>query len=811
MTRTNLTLRVATESDWHVGTGAGRAGGVDRVVARDTDGLPYVPAKTLTGIWRDGCERLVRGLNGGQEHGPWTPWLEYLFGSQPALAVGAVISAPRPAALAVRSAHLPKELRDGLLKNTASAELLTALTFVKVGVSIDPESGRAKEKFLRFEEMARAGAILETSDCVVDLPDDPDARAACLALLVAGAALVERFAGKRRRGAGRCRFEVVGNLLAGAIEWIERHPDPPHLRPPEPLDLRGITTEGAADRASAGEGPAEDGWRELELTITTLSPLSVPKRVVGNVGETLDFLPGHHLLPIVSRSLVRAGADPAVLFGNADVIVMPATIVVGGARGRPVPLALEAPKRGAAEAGRVVNQLRRPPDDVLEQIGPRKQIRSGYVGPTVHDTAPRPTPVGSVVRTHNSVADGPQRPTERIGGVYTYEAIRPDTVLRSAIRIRQGVYQRLLTNAGRWWEDIEGEHALGRSRKDDYGRVKIRVKEAPAGAGASVQRSTPEPETLVVWCLSDVILQNEELRPDTSAEAFAQALGVALGATLRRVDGRVFLAPRRFDSWHGRWGLPRGSLVAVAAGSCVELGVSDGPLDDRKLRDVEMSGIGLRRGEGFGQVCFNDPLLMEDISSWKPAVDESGAFGSTAGDTTPAPPIPAESPHADYARLIEREAWRARIVAQARAQGAKAEFRQSKLGWSRGEPGASQLNGLRQIARTLIEPSSTSPAAGWLRRLSEVKNRRELWAEKGLTVAKSLIENADVIWSLLTWSDDSRRSDEWPALTAGAVERLRRELWPEAVQTLLDEAVRQHLRARERHVPAEEVDHGARR
>lgn len=37
-------------SDWHIGLGAGRPGEVDRLVQRDHDGLPFIPAKTLTGI-----------------------------------------------------------------------------------------------------------------------------------------------------------------------------------------------------------------------------------------------------------------------------------------------------------------------------------------------------------------------------------------------------------------------------------------------------------------------------------------------------------------------------------------------------------------------------------------------------------------------------------------------------------------------------------------------------------------------------------------------------------------------------------------
>ena len=76
-------LRIRFTRDWHVGEGAGQPGHIDHIIRRDPlDDLPYLPAKTLTGIWRDACERIAAGLDKGQR-GPWTAWLEALFGDQP--------------------------------------------------------------------------------------------------------------------------------------------------------------------------------------------------------------------------------------------------------------------------------------------------------------------------------------------------------------------------------------------------------------------------------------------------------------------------------------------------------------------------------------------------------------------------------------------------------------------------------------------------------------------------------------------------------------------------------------------------------
>ncbi|MFM7857195.1 MAG: RAMP superfamily CRISPR-associated protein, partial [Flammeovirgaceae bacterium] len=79
-----FSLKIEMKSDWHIGSGTGIAGGIDRLVRRDKNGLPYLPAKTITGVWRDACELLAFGLDGGSEHGAWQQWVDYLFGDQPA-------------------------------------------------------------------------------------------------------------------------------------------------------------------------------------------------------------------------------------------------------------------------------------------------------------------------------------------------------------------------------------------------------------------------------------------------------------------------------------------------------------------------------------------------------------------------------------------------------------------------------------------------------------------------------------------------------------------------------------------------------
>ena len=130
------------------------------------------------------------------------------------------------------------------------------MTFVQPGVKIDGNTGRAEERHLRFVEMARLGTCLNAK-CRLHVADDAQ-RAAVSALLLAGAKLVERLGGKRRRGAGECGLDVLVNgvpvPLAPALDWIGK------TIPVAPTN-RQATLAFAAPRSVSGD------WVKIPLRI----------------------------------------------------------------------------------------------------------------------------------------------------------------------------------------------------------------------------------------------------------------------------------------------------------------------------------------------------------------------------------------------------------------------------------------------------------------------------------------------------------------------------------------------------------------
>jgi len=605
--------------------------------------------------------------------------------------------------------------------------------------------------------MGRKGTILE-AEC--RLLVDESVREVASALLIASAKLVERLGGKRRRGPGRCRLQILDVDTDEAIKWLDRTASPPKWSPMQPLD----TSSGTRHIASP-----TDPWLAVPLILHLQGPLAVSYRTTGNVVETLDFVPGSYLLPHVTRTLSGLGLDVRSAFQSGDVCVLPAYPEVDGERGQPVPMAWFAPKGlekplQSENRERVVNRLQQAEPADGTQL---KQMRDGYISSQPMKTYKPPI----TVRTHNTVEDQPQQPTSDVGGVYTYEAISPHdkdqpVILRSELRIRQSLADRLGAN---WWSKLNGEVSLGRSKKDDYGTVKLEVG-SPSEWKSEVEVRDQE---LIVWLVSDALVRNDRLRPEPTVACLAAELSRWLGVTLtlrHSTDGPLdeLVRFRRLDTWHVGWGLPRPSLVAVQAGSCMVFRFA-GSIDPSKLAQLEASGIGERTAEGYGQVRFNHPLLTQEPKNWSASTHKDnnsthqvGSQGSQAMDET----------SRTFSRQIETECWKQEIRRACLALAADANKRKGLLGWvargEQGQPPMSQLGGLKGQLAMLRTTADRQQVIGWLDHLARNSRRKEKWPS--ISKVKDFIQSDSCIWEIIETAG-------WPTLTDKARDELRQELW----------------------------------
>lgn len=778
-----LTVTAHMLSDWHVGSGAGRHGLVDRGVQRDRDGLPFVPAKTLVGLWRDACETAGRALDGGDPDGVWQQWVEFLFGSQPALRERGVLSGtssgrPQPAALHVDSLHYPTGIRSALQSRPL---LRAAATFVKPGVAIDPATGRSADELLRFEEMAAGGIELSGTAELTSGGRTPltEAQLACAsALLDAGARLVDALGGRRRRGAGRCRLQVSG--LHQDWRWLESHPPPPLPA--------AVATTAPRLRPAARRSPTHRGseWEVVDLRLVLRRPLIAHERTMGNVVRSASRLPGWVLLPGVLQRLNSAEAAAAAREG--ELVVTDATVEVAGQAGRPEPLSLV---RAKSDPDRLFNLLReRPPGD-LPTVPADPDT---YVGPY------RPgEPLARAVcdfteHTHNTIDDQQQRPIEAVGGLYIYQAIAEGTVLRAQVRLPAGLMPR-------GWGNLSGDWRIGHSRKDGYGSCEVTATEAIGGRPVwqVPDRVVGPGGRLSVWLQSDVLVMDERLRPSTRARDLAHVLGTALGVELAEVRGETsgvepgaaehgrpahFSERRRSDSWHTRWGLPRTSLLGLRAGSCFSFEVISGTVTEAAVARVQLTGVGRRRAEGFGQVLIDDPLLNAQFGGARPVgrAGQDTAAGRTTVSTGGGKDKELSGAAPAMLTVLEEAAWRESL--RRHSQVLAGLGRKKVLGAEHERVPPSQLAGLLSLLPALRGPGD--PAAhAWLERLRQVpgEQRRRPWPDPAVEAVTRLLGEAQRVWDLLELPEDELTAS--PERISG----LRERLWLLAVRTVLEDCL----------------------
>ena len=193
MSAPTFPVSVVFHSDWGVSTGVGVVGGVDAAVEKDERGLPVVRGTVLAGVVREQSVLAAQALDGGAA-GPWHEFASELFGSEqaPRLVVFSDARAPEGAAAGGAPVH------------------------EVVSLSIDDDTGTAREDFLRFIERAgpcALGATATLLDADVDgrpLVWDEGRRRAARLLLALSGLLVRGIGSDRSNGDGVC------DVLVGA-------------------------------------------------------------------------------------------------------------------------------------------------------------------------------------------------------------------------------------------------------------------------------------------------------------------------------------------------------------------------------------------------------------------------------------------------------------------------------------------------------------------------------------------------------------------------------------------------------------------
>lgn len=172
-------------SYWHCGSGLAAGASMDSIVVRDSDGLPYVPGKTLKGLVRENIEEYF-DLDKKE--------IDSMFGTR---VEGALNGGERPmqGMSHFSNATISDSERQKIVENRWQRLLYDSIA----QTSIDEKTGTAKEFSLRTTEVV----IPCTLHGEIDNVDDAMADKVELALR-----MIKRLGVNRNRGFGRCDFVI---------------------------------------------------------------------------------------------------------------------------------------------------------------------------------------------------------------------------------------------------------------------------------------------------------------------------------------------------------------------------------------------------------------------------------------------------------------------------------------------------------------------------------------------------------------------------------------------------------------------------
>ena len=635
-------VTIVFTSDWGVSTGVGHAGRTHSTIERCGND-PVVRGTVITGVLREQAMLAAKALD-GQKDGTWTNFALWLFGQDPDGKQG---STPHP--------------RHVLFTDATPASSIDIHD--TVSLSIDPQTGKARDQFLRFTERAAAGVLTGTFTLIdeagAELSDPATIEAAHFLLGVAGL-MVRGIGSGRSGGDGECTVLVTNHevearagqstskivAFASSCAQTLRTSLKKLARSLEPGVVSALPAPQRSTQHQVGtiDGSAaqHSGGHHLILDLTLNSPIVSYEVPFSNEIRSLDFLRGTVLLPWLHRlvSSKKHGEDEAVITNavtGGHLSVSDALPVIEDIKGLPVPLTLKTDKTSPSDSPITLY------GDSPENEG-KLPIRGGYVffGPKGGDGKEPGTKTQGwygkpPLRGRQTTAINHETGAASKGQLVLVEALPEGMCMRAHVWVSDELWEAASVSSllGTTREARLGSRKLtgtfgsatctlreetddereARSLFGNAGSAQLTSAASSSADGTASGVETPASSRGVwLWFTSDVIARSAGLGAGGTADDLIRAFKCE-GITVEAV-GTPSIRHRRVDSWSPADNGPRASRLAIQAGSVIQVHVSE---EDRaKLLRLAPFGVGELTAQGYGRFVVDHPLLsIESIEVTK--------------------------------------------------------------------------------------------------------------------------------------------------------------------------------------------------
>ncbi len=164
-------------SNWHCGSGLAAGADVDALVVKDSDGLPYVPGRTIKGLLRDAATELGYDVSS----------INKVFGK-------AGEQKNQTGCAFFSNVVLPEQEAKEIVKGQLASHLYQTFSFTAID-----ENGIARDNSLRKIETV-VPCSLEGTISGIDSNDE--------AMLKEAMKFIKRMGTGRNRGYGRCKISI---------------------------------------------------------------------------------------------------------------------------------------------------------------------------------------------------------------------------------------------------------------------------------------------------------------------------------------------------------------------------------------------------------------------------------------------------------------------------------------------------------------------------------------------------------------------------------------------------------------------------
>jgi len=327
----------------------------------------------------------------------------------------------------------------------------------------------------------------------------------------------------------------------------------------------------------------------IQYCITALSPLLLSSNTGDpNMVATFDYIPGTHLRGLFANEYIRkkgiiseAHKDETFYrwFLKGEIKITNGYIVQKKEdkflKLLPIPLSIQREKGKNEIAYDLLLQN--------EEFDIKKTSISGYGRFTGGNIFIKN--VKKSLNFHHS--RDRKRGVSKEGQIFNYESIDKGQVFAGFLIGKSNDLKEFLSIIQ------DGVYYLGRSRNNQYGKIKLEFINKEPFEFSSERDTEDEKQTLILTLLSDAIIINEFGYSTTDISQMETELGCKIK--------RAFIKQKEQEGFISAWKLKTPSEVSFKAGSCFLL--ENANLE--KLKELQRTGIGIRTHEGFGRFVID--------------------------------------------------------------------------------------------------------------------------------------------------------------------------------------------------------------